>query len=156
MDGKSFRQSAGKVWDAVAGPLADALTDIRQKVVEEGWFGRAVTPELVKEIDQPGIHGKPATATKPPGDAPESGVHGKTEPGPTPEVPRRQPERSEVYREKIEALFDPASRPGQSFAEAVAERYSWGKEFWPMQKDIAHGRGQDNQPKPEQDHGMER
>lgn len=165
MDSKGFRQSAGKLWDAVAGPLADALTDIRQKVVEEGWFGRAVTPQLVKEIDQPGIHGKPvADAAATPASL-EGGVHGQpeagvSEKGPTPEgqrqPERRPPERSDVYREKVEALFDPANRPGQSFAEAVAERYAWGKDFWPMQKDIANAPGKDHSPEPAQEHGMER
>ncbi len=31
--------------------LAAALADIRQKVVEEPWFGRAVTPQLVRAVD---------------------------------------------------------------------------------------------------------
>jgi hypothetical protein len=81
--------------------LRYALADIRHKVVEEGWFGRAVTPHwspLKREHDhgihgtadaepngsihgkasaEPdgGVHGKPVSS--PPGDF-DGGVHGKT------------------------------------------------------------------------------
>ena len=166
--------AAGKVWDSMSEGVAHAITDIRQKVVEEPWFGRAVTPELVKQVDQTTVHGKmsdgveqtgkPAAgihgdpAPKPNPGAPEAGVHGTSGPKPTPGgAPNEasQPEKPSVYREKVEGLFDPQNRQGQSFAEAVAERYGWGKDFWPMQKDIAeHGRGEEKAP--EQDHGMDR
>lgn len=44
------------------GELRQAFQDIRQKVVEESWFGRVVTAAPVVEMDrpltaEPGIHG---------------------------------------------------------------------------------------------------
>jgi hypothetical protein len=33
--------------------LRQAFRDIRQKVVEEGWFGRVVSPEPVVEVERP-------------------------------------------------------------------------------------------------------
>jgi hypothetical protein len=149
--------AAGKMWDAVSESMSHAITDIRQKVVEEPWFGRAVTPELVKQVDHTTVHGKTDGGVHGVSDAPTAGVHGGTEPTPKPGAPEApgQPETSSAYREKVEGLFDPQNRQGQSFAEAVAERYGWGKDFWPMQKDIAeHGHAKDQTP--EQDRGVER
>jgi hypothetical protein len=36
---------------ALKDELAYARDDIRQKVVEEAWFGRATTPELTQEVE---------------------------------------------------------------------------------------------------------
>ena len=36
--------------DAVSEGIADAARDVRQKVVEEPWFGRQVTPEPVTPV----------------------------------------------------------------------------------------------------------
>ena len=38
---------------AVVDEIAYAFDDIRQKLVEEGWFGRTVTPAHVQEMDGP-------------------------------------------------------------------------------------------------------
>ncbi len=32
-------------WDELFANIGDAVADIRQKVVEEGWFGRAITDD---------------------------------------------------------------------------------------------------------------
>jgi hypothetical protein len=37
--------------DALFNELRNAFQDVRQKVVEEGWFGRVVTAALVIEVD---------------------------------------------------------------------------------------------------------
>src|SRR3954469_4794306 len=42
-------------------PVARAITDIRQKVVEEGVWGRVVTPQPVTLPQGGGIHGEAVT-----------------------------------------------------------------------------------------------
>ncbi len=48
--------------DALFGELRGAFRDIRQKLIEEGWFGRVVSAKPVVEVNQaapaePGIQG---------------------------------------------------------------------------------------------------
>ena len=66
--------------------LSYAVADIRHKVVEEGWFGRAVTPHWspLKLEKEDGIHGKSDDRGEPSGSIhgkaspePDGGVHGK-------------------------------------------------------------------------------
>ncbi|MDH4745876.1 hypothetical protein OMP43_17765 [Sphingomonas sp. CBMAI 2297] len=33
------------LFDQITGVLGDAIADIRHRLVEEGWFGRSITPE---------------------------------------------------------------------------------------------------------------
>lgn len=146
MDGKGLRDAAGKLWDAVAPSVADAVTDVRQKVIEEPWFGRAVTPELVKEIDQPSVDtSRISPEASPPGDG---GVHGKAEPD------SGAPGREAAPKPGAGPPDGgPSSMPGrgQSFAEALADRYSWGKDFLPAAPEAGgHGKEQT------QDHGIDR
>lgn len=191
MDGKGFRGAAGRVWDAVAEAMANAITDIRQKVVEEPWFGRAVTPELVKEIDQGGgVHG--TTAVTPKGgahgrteagggvhgrDGPDGGgVHGAPDKGPKPDSPHtggnwdlpatgKQRLVLESYgydtkdftRGEASLLIESRGygkswyEPPPSVAEKLAERYAWGKDYLPTEKEAA-APGQDK----EQGHDRDR
>ena len=57
------RGAAGSLGQAIAEEIAFAVNDIRQKVVEEPWFGRAVTPELVSET--PALSFEEAAGLKP-------------------------------------------------------------------------------------------
>lgn len=52
----------GRLWDEIAKGLGNAVADIREKVVEEPWFGRVVTereatapqwPQAREEQSQP-------------------------------------------------------------------------------------------------------
>lgn len=45
--------AGGGLGQALADELAYAIQDIRQKVVEEPWFGRAVTPQMTTELSPP-------------------------------------------------------------------------------------------------------
>ena len=45
--------AGGGLGQAIADELAYAIQDIRQKVVEEPWFGRAVTPQMTTELSSP-------------------------------------------------------------------------------------------------------
>jgi hypothetical protein len=39
------------LYNEIAKGIADAITDIREKVVEEPWFGRVVTEDRVTELN---------------------------------------------------------------------------------------------------------
>jgi hypothetical protein len=56
-------QKNGGFIDAIFSGLGDALTDIREKVVEEPWFGKAVTeqesPEWPKAREAEAIQPEP-------------------------------------------------------------------------------------------------
>jgi hypothetical protein len=39
----------GGVLDSIIKGIGEAVTDVRQKVVEEGYFGRQVTPDLPQQ-----------------------------------------------------------------------------------------------------------
>lgn len=92
---------------SIVNELKFAIADIRHKVVEEGWFGRAVTPRWYEpampssadggihgpnQTDTPnaggGIHGKAAEASAPEPAAPDrdGGVHGAPERTQAPEM----------------------------------------------------------------------
>jgi hypothetical protein len=45
------RLNSGGFWDGLFAGIRNAIADIRHKVVEEGWFGRAVTREPRKAHD---------------------------------------------------------------------------------------------------------
>ena len=44
------RSGSEGFWDALFSGLADAIADARHKVVEEGWFGRQVTPNEPPDV----------------------------------------------------------------------------------------------------------
>lgn len=79
--------------DEVFAGIGNAVTDVRQRVVEEGWYGRVVTgndsgPEIAVTVDatspEPGMGGVGPAGTP---DDP-----GKTAPqGPTPSMPPMAP-----------------------------------------------------------------
>lgn len=70
------RDTLGTIWDG----LHAALGDVRQKLVEEGVYGRAVTPEA-QALDVT-VHGRPSVFEAhghnqaPPAPAPDSPDHG--------------------------------------------------------------------------------
>ena len=52
------RERMGSIWDAAAPGITEAVTDVRKRVVEEGWFGREVSPKEMEVTHHGGIHGK--------------------------------------------------------------------------------------------------
>ncbi|MCW5631869.1 MAG: hypothetical protein KIT17_00900 [Rubrivivax sp.] len=80
--------------DEVFGGIGNAVTDIRQRVVEEGWFGRVVTgndnaPEISVAVEQPSA--EPAVPGAP---RAEPGTPGPAEPNPgRPPMAPPEPER---------------------------------------------------------------
>ncbi len=68
--------------------LRQAFQDIRQKAVEEGWFGRVVSAAPVVEMDR----------------AAERGIHGDTQPSPMAH------DRSEDRRPSFEERWAPQER----------------------------------------------
>jgi len=51
----------GGVLDSIIKGIGDAVTDIRHKVVEEGMWGRQVTPDAQQEVSPYAAEGMPAT-----------------------------------------------------------------------------------------------
>jgi len=51
----------GGVIDSIVKGIGDAVTDIRHKVVEEGMWGRQVTPDAQPEVSPYAAEGMPAT-----------------------------------------------------------------------------------------------
>lgn len=60
------------LFDFLFREAANAIQDVRQKVVEEGWFGRVVTAAPVIEVEKLGEGGLP-----PEGDPVSMLVHGR-------------------------------------------------------------------------------
>jgi hypothetical protein len=75
--------AAGGFGKAIADEIAYAVNDIRQKVVEEPWFGRAVTPEVVSEV--PALSFEEAAGLKPL--QPEGDALGRTQDSPARPAP---------------------------------------------------------------------
>lgn len=51
----------GGVLDSIIKGIGEAVTDIRHKVVEEGYFGRQVTPDIQPEVSPYVEQGLPAS-----------------------------------------------------------------------------------------------
>ncbi|MBI5721424.1 MAG: hypothetical protein HZC37_27455 [Burkholderiales bacterium] len=87
---------ADQVWDGIG----NAITDVRQRVVEEGWFGRVVTgndsaPEIAVTVGAPAqeVGMSDTGAADAPGDR---GKASPPEPSPTrPPMAPPEPERPE-------------------------------------------------------------
>lgn len=80
--------------DRLAQGVGEAVTDIRQKVVEEGWFGRAVTPPPLPEGFAREPTGVPSFAERCGlGEASREEVYGRDMPVPSPTSGRSFAER---------------------------------------------------------------
>jgi hypothetical protein len=51
----------GGVLDSIIKGIGEAVTDVRHKVVEEGMWGRQVTPDAQPEVSPYAAEGMPAT-----------------------------------------------------------------------------------------------
>lgn len=83
-----------ELWDGIG----HAVTDVRQRVVEEGWFGRIVTPgdggaDITVSVEQPAQDVPPGAPETTPSDR---GGAVPAEPSPTrPPMAPPEPERQE-------------------------------------------------------------